>query len=410
VFCATCKSEYPENWKVCPKDQAPLLRSSRIGKYTITDALGVGGMGAVYRAINPDTHGEVAIKVMHDDAARSEANRTRFKREAAAVAKLKTTHVVKVYDFGAEADGTLYLVMELLDGHTLRDEIDGTGMDLARVQFIADGVLKGLSAAHKANIVHRDLKPENIYIANTDDGEVPRILDFGIARLETPDEIIRSGATTRPGMVMGTAVYMAPEQLQGLVSQVGKWSDVYAVGAMLYEMLAGKTQVNDGSLAEVLIAVRRGGAKPLAEARTDVPRAICDVVERCVAIDSKKRPQDADELRTLLASTEGWGASAFASVPPTALRPKPSVAPTSVNDTEQPATAPARPGAVVATADTLPAQPAPVEGGRTIRDVAPPPPQPVARTQQTDEIARFWLIIAGILIATGVIAALLFGF
>src|SRR5687767_5404053 len=109
-------------------------------------------MGTVYRAVNPDTKGEVAIKVMHPDVADSDSMRSRFKREAAAVAKLSTSHVVKVFDFGAEPDGTLYLVMELLDGHSLRDEIHAPPdtMDVARAQFVIDGVLKGLAAAHKA--------------------------------------------------------------------------------------------------------------------------------------------------------------------------------------------------------------------------------------------------------------------
>ena len=113
---------------------------------------------------------------MHDDAARNEPMRARFKREAAAVAKLKTSHVVKVYDFGAEHDGTLYLVMELIEGHSLRKEIHPAPetMDIKRVQFVIDGILKGLSAAHKAGIVHRDLKPENIVLAKTDDGELPQ--------------------------------------------------------------------------------------------------------------------------------------------------------------------------------------------------------------------------------------------
>jgi serine/threonine-protein kinase len=340
-----------------------LLRSSQIGKYTIVAPLGMGGMGAVYRAINPDTKGEVAIKLMHDDAARLEPMRARFKREAAAIAKLKTAHVVKVYDFGAESDGTLYLVMELIEGHALRAEIQAPpdAMELARVQFVIDGVLKGLSAAHKAGIVHRDLKPENIVLAKTDDGELPQIIDFGIARIETPEGAVRSGGITRPGTVMGTLVYMAPEQLEGTVSQVGKWSDVYAVGAMLFEMFAGKTQVKDGTHVEVVVQHRRRQYPPLEQLRPDLSPALCALVGRCLEVDPAKRPQDADEMRAALA--EVWGGSAFASVPPVArTRPK-ELADAAIQPTLPTGagpTIPDRPELVVALAPTLAPEDVPV--------------------------------------------------
>jgi serine/threonine-protein kinase len=400
VFCPKCHDDYPETWKVCPKDATELLKSSRIGKYTIESPIGVGGMGTVYRAINPDTRGEVAIKVMHADVADSESARSRFKREAAAVAKLKTSHVVKVYDFGAEQDGTLYLVMELLDGHTLRDEIHPPPdtMDVARVQFVMDGVLKGLAAAHKSGIVHRDLKPENIFLANTDDGEVPRILDFGIARIESPDGATRSGAITRPGTVMGTAVYMAPEQLQGLVSQVGTWSDVYAIGAMLYELLAGTTPVKSGSLAEVLIQVRRKDVKPLAKHRPDLPSTVCDVVQRCLDPIAKNRPQNADELRTALAAV--WGSPSVVSIPPSRPRSQPAVSATIANEpapTEGPDTLPAAPHALgIATtmqADA-PLLETPVPLRRSSAALTPTPTEPApVPSRRRRSVTPLWLAV-----------------
>ena len=365
VFCPKCHDDYPETWKVCPKDSNVLLKSSQIGKYTITAPLGVGGMGSVYRALNPDTQGEVAVKVMHAEVAETDDARKRFKREAAAVAKLSTSHVVKVYDFGAEPDGTMYLVMELLDGHPLRDEIAPPPelMDLARIQFVTEGMLKGLSAAHKAGIVHRDLKPENIFLARTDDGEVPRLIDFGIARIDSAGGATRSGAVTKPGMVMGTAVYMAPEQLEGTTSKVGTWSDVYAVGAMLYEMLGGKTQVKNGTLAEVLIQVRRGKHPTVAELRPDAPAALSSIVQRCLDMNPANRPQTADDLRTALADV--WGVSSMSSIaPPSRAKSRPQVAVTQPAGTAPPAepsgiaTPPARPAAI-AFAATMPSSPTP---------------------------------------------------
>jgi serine/threonine protein kinase len=294
VFCPVCRSDYPADWKVCPKDATNLLATPQVGKYTIEGLLGVGGMGAVYRAHNPDTKGRVAIKLMNPQVANAESARQRFQREAASVAALRTAHVVKVYDFGTEADGTLYLVMELLDGHPLRDEIapGPDFMDLARVQMVMDGALKGLAAAHKAGIVHRDLKPENVFVAETDDGEVPKLLDFGIARVRTKDSDL-----TRTGSMMGTAAYMAVEQVAAGSGEMGPWSDVYAMGAILYEMLAGVPAFGGSTLTEVLGRVLRAEHVPLATVRPGLSPAIYQLVEQCMSLDGTQRPQDAEQMR-----------------------------------------------------------------------------------------------------------------
>ncbi len=301
MYCPVCHADYPADWKVCPKDETGLLRSKQIGKYGITGLLGVGGMGAVYRAVNPDTQGAVAIKVMNAAVATSDSARQRFQREAAVVAKLRTSHVVKIYDFGAESDGTMYLVMELMDGHQLRDEITPAPhtMELARVQMVMDGALKGLGAAHKAGIVHRDLKPENVYVADTDDGEVPKLLDFGIARVRSPDKDL-----TRTGSLMGTASYMAPEQVTGAHDTVGAWTDVFAMGAILYEMLTGAPCFGGNTVTEVLHRVLRSEHVPLASVRTGLSPAVYAFVERCLDPDASKRPQDAEAMRLALAQAQ----------------------------------------------------------------------------------------------------------
>jgi len=297
VYCPVCQSDYPADWKACPKDATHLLKSAQIGKYRIEGLLGVGGMGTVYRAINPDTKGRVAVKVMHPAVASAESARARFQREAAAVAALRTSHVVTVYDFGSEPDGTLYLVMELLDGHSLRDEIQPPpyAMDLARIQMVLDGALKGLAAAHRAGIVHRDLKPENVYVADTDDGEVPKLLDFGIARVRTRDANL-----TRTGSLMGTAAYMAIEQVVSSAGEIGPWSDVYAMGAILYEMLAGASAYTGETVTDVLASVLEGEVVPLASVRPDLPPAVYELVERCMNMVPARRPQDAEAMRAAL--------------------------------------------------------------------------------------------------------------
>ena len=300
MYCPACRSTYPEGWKRCPTDEAQLLRGPVVGKYQIDRLIGAGGMGAVYRAVNPDTASAVAMKLLHGGSAEVEAARTRFQREAAAVAALKTRHVVSIFDFGADDDGTMYLVMELLLGHTLRREIAAPpdAMPLPRVNLVFEGALRGLGAAHRAGIVHRDLKPENLFIADTDDGEVAKLLDFGIARTA-------GGATlTQSGALMGTPAYMAPEQVAGGRGEVGTWSDVYAMGVMLYEMLSGAAPFGADSMTEVLRRVLAREFAPLRSVRAGLPEGCYQVCDRALADDVGERYQDADALRE--AWTEAW--------------------------------------------------------------------------------------------------------
>ena len=298
MFCPACRVTYPADYRVCPTDGTQLLAGDRIGKYKVDGLIGVGGMGAVYRAVNPDTQAHVAIKVMNAAVAGADEARARFQREAEASARLKTGHVVQVYDFGVAPDGNMYLVMELLVGHTLRDEVASLpdAMPLARVQLVLDGALRGLVAAHKAGIVHRDLKPENVFVATVDDGEVTKLLDFGIARVRSKT----SDLQTRAGTMMGTAAYMAPEQAAGNVDAMGSWTDIYAMGAITYELLAGTPPFTGESLAEVLTKVMAGTHRPLAEMRPGLPIKMYELVERCLAVDPARRPRDADAMRAEL--------------------------------------------------------------------------------------------------------------
>ncbi|MBZ0236611.1 MAG: serine/threonine protein kinase, partial [Deltaproteobacteria bacterium] len=299
MYCPLCHSEYPDGWKRCPTDEAALLRAATIGKYRIDRLIGAGGMGAVYRAMNPDTQSAVALKILHGSAAGVEAARTRFQREAAAVAALKTRHVVSIFDFGADVDGTLYLVMELMLGHNLRKEIaePPDTMPLPRVNLIFDGALRGLGAAHRAGIVHRDLKPENIFIAETDDGEVAKLLDFGIARKGGGPSLTHSGA------LMGTPAYMAPEQVAGNRGDIGPWSDVYAMGVILYEMLSGRAPFAADSMTEVLSRVLAREFAPLRSMRPGLPEAVYLLVDRCLSDEPAARFAGADALR------EAWDAA-----------------------------------------------------------------------------------------------------
>ncbi len=304
MYCPVCRSEYPEGWKRCPTDEAQLLRGPTIGKYKIDRVIGQGGMGAVYRAANPDTQSQVAVKLLHGGSAGQEQARARFQREAAAVAALRTRHVVSIHDFGNDVDGTLYLVMELLEGHTLRKEIarPPDAMPLGRVNLVLDGVLRGLGAAHRAGIVHRDLKPENVFIARTDDGEVAKLLDFGVARTTAATTLTQSGA------LMGTPAYMAPEQIAGNRGEIGPWSDCYAVGVILYEMLAGIAPFAADSMTEILSKVLSRDLAPLRSVRAGLPEAVYQLCERALADAAAERFADADAMR------DAWTA-AFATFP-----------------------------------------------------------------------------------------------
>lgn len=302
MFCPACKSEYPDDWKRCPKDEAELLKTQYVGKYLVQEIIGTGGMGAVYRALNPDTNAEVAIKLMHAAAAGMEAARARFQREAAAVSSLRTQHLVGIYDFGTEDDGTMYLVMEYLHGHTLRGEIKKPPdlMPIPRIAMVAGGALRGLGAAHRSSVTHRDLKPENIFVADTDDGEVTKVLDFGIARVDTAED---QRNLTQSGALMGTPAYMAPEQIAGNRGEIGPWTDVYAMGCILYEMFTGMAPFHAETITAVLSRVLGRDFSPLRNVRPDLPEPVLDVIDRAIADDFRERFPHADGLR------EAWEAA-----------------------------------------------------------------------------------------------------
>ncbi len=213
-----------------------LEAGTKLGRYEIRSPIGAGGMGEVYRARDTRLGREVAIKVLPEDLAEDPRVRTRFEREAKAVAALSHPNIMALYDVGAEGD-TSYAVMELLEGETLRRRVARSALPWRKTIEIAGAVADGLAAAHARGIVHRDIKPENIFI--TTDGVV-KILDFGIARLERKlaadeqGEVSTLPVPTTEGMPIGTPAYMSPEQVEG--GHVDARSDVFSLGCVLYEM------------------------------------------------------------------------------------------------------------------------------------------------------------------------------
>ncbi len=274
---------------------------TRLGRYEILAPLGSGGMGEVYRARDPRLQRDVAIKVLPEAVALDAAALARFGREALAAATTTHPNILSLFDVGTE-QGITYAVMELLEGSTLREKIAAGPLSLEETLGIARQIADGLVAMHDRGIVHRDLKPENLFV--TSDGHV-KILDFGLARiLPRPGEVDDAAPTvtgvTVPGTIMGTIGYMAPEQLQG--RPVDQRADLFCLGAILYELLAGRRAFSGTSWAEVSAAILRENPLPLTGVR--VPPAFEAILRRCLEKDPDARFPSAREILDGLKSVD----------------------------------------------------------------------------------------------------------
>ncbi len=280
----------------------PLPTNSHLGPYEIKSALGIGGMGEVYRAYDSRLNRDVAIKILREDAAADPARRARFEREARAVGALNHPNIVAVYDVGIE-DGQQYIVSELVEGESLRWLLLGKPISIRKLVDIGAQAADGLAAAHAAGIVHRDLKPENIMLAG--DGRV-KILDFGLARQSAAPKESGSGdrfATvnsdetvtvvpqapaadnlTNAGAVLGTANYMSPEQALG--QETDFHSDQFSFGLILYEMASGRQPFLKDSSVETMAAIVRDDAPPLDDT---IPIPLRWIIDRCLAKEPERR-------------------------------------------------------------------------------------------------------------------------
>ena len=275
-----------------------LASGDRLGPYVITALLDAGGMGEVYRARDPRLSRDVAIKILRASALADADWRIRFDQEARAVSALSHPNIVTMHDIGMEG-GVAYMVMELVDGQTLDRMIPSGGMRVAEILRIGAQIADACARAHASGVIHRDLKPSNVIVQP--DGRV-RVLDFGIAKLMAPEDVAR-GATadatgTSPGVVLGTAAYMSPEQAQG--RGVDARSDIFSLGAMLYEMCTGQRPFKGDSPVTVMAAVLQQEPSPLATARPEVPPELVRLVTRCLRKDPARRVQSMADLKVAL--------------------------------------------------------------------------------------------------------------
>ncbi len=322
--CPTCGRRYSRDFEICPEDQSPLqadatnagslptdplLGHTLDDKYRLEAQLGVGGMGTVYRARHLLIDRPVAVKVLNPRFVEDEAARTRFQREARAAGRLQHTNAVTVTDYGQTQDGYVYIVMELLEGRTLRDILAKEApLDAARSVSIMLQVSAAVAAAHDAGIIHRDLKPANIFIVQR--AEVPsvvKVLDFGIAKLAAEsleeDDI---KALTQVGAMIGTPRYMSPEQCDG--AELTPAADVYSLGVILYEMLTGAVPFSGST--PLAIAMKHTSELPRRprEFVASIPPALEEVVLHALEKSPQNRPANAAEFRReLLATAERLG-------------------------------------------------------------------------------------------------------
>ena len=292
----------------------PLTSGTQLGPYEIQSPLGAGGMGEVYRARDTRLGRDVAIKVLPESFVREADRLHRFEQEARAVAALSHPNILAIFDTG-QNNGSPFLVSELLEGETLRTVLDRGALSQRKAVEYAVQIAQGLAAAHERGIVHRDLKPENVFV--TKDSRI-KILDFGLAKLAqkgnaaAADSVTLTSSHTAAGVVMGTASYMAPEQVRGEAADPR--TDIFAFGTLLYEMLNGQRAFRRDTTAETMTAVLKEDPPELADPVHPVSPSLDRIVRRCIEKDPEQRFQSARDLSFALSALSGTDSSVAARI------------------------------------------------------------------------------------------------
>ena len=310
-ICLRCGSKFASRAEFCPHDGSllvtdaeiadPLLGTVLLEQFRIEEQIGTGGMGTVYRAHQTTVGRDVAIKVLRPELARDEQAVFRFEREARVAISLDHPNLVRVFLSGRLSDGRLYIVMELLEGRSLADELDVHGLpSLERALIMTMKLCAGLDAVHAAGIVHRDIKPENVYLVRRGrDTDFVKLVDFGIARVLQADEI--GPSTTQTGRVFGTATYISPEGATG--EDTDRRSDIYSLGVLTYQLLTGELPF-DAKTAGAVLMQHVHQDPPLLQTKgrgAEVPDDVARVVMRSLSKDPDARQQSLAEFLDSLA-------------------------------------------------------------------------------------------------------------
>jgi len=303
--CPVCKSTYPQNFAVCPRDGTPLSEvgvwsegAVIRGKYRILSKIGEGGMGAVYKALHLRFNELRALKVISVALAAESSFVNRFEKEAVLTRKLQHPNAVRVDDIDEAEDGRPFIVMEYIEGRDLKRVIQAEGtLAVPRVCSIVRQVAAALDAAHELGIVHRDIKPENVVLIGTPGREQAKVLDFGIAKIrEAGAEQAGGGTMTATGVIIGSPSYMSPEQAQGMKGdQLDGRSDLYSLGVVMYQMLTGLLPLKADTTMSMLMAHIQTPPTPLRVARPDlhVPDSVAELVMQLLEKKREARPPSA---------------------------------------------------------------------------------------------------------------------
>jgi serine/threonine-protein kinase len=345
-----------------PRDADPRL-GQRLGGYIVVARVADGAMGRVYEGRHPETKARVAVKVLHAKVARDNVAVERFKREFETANEMNHPHVVKVLEFGPTTDGSRFLTMEYLEGEELGKLLSrGTPVPLPRIVRITSQIALALEYAHSFGFIHRDLKPDNIFLCKTDEGDDVRILDFGSVKLQ-----IETGAKlTAIGTTLGSPYYMSPEQAMGK-ADVDQRTDVFALSAIVYEMLTTKVAFEAPTLARILVRIMQEEPTPPSKVEKSAPAALDAVVERGLVKDKLHRYGGARELANAVITALGLEGDAeqmaktseadiekMLEVAKTeAAAAKPAVAPAAQPSAQAAAKAQPEPGAAVRSGDRV---------------------------------------------------------
>ena len=296
LICPTCGGLFGDGDKKCPKDGAALeettdsLAGKSVGNYVLIRRLGRGGTGTVYLAIQPDIGSSVAIKILSEAASEDRSQLERFLTEAQSVNKIGHPNIIKILDKGEMEDGRPYVLMELLDGSSLKECIyENPGLTMHEKREIVEQILDALQAAHEAGFIHRDLKPENIHITSD---KRAKLLDFGLAKLMNRE----CAGLTQTGAILGTPLYLAPEQASGRQSDIGPQTDIYCMGVVLYELYTKTLPFQSNNVYNVVSDHINKEPPPPGKRNPLISKAMEKVILKCLKKNPSERFQTAAEL------------------------------------------------------------------------------------------------------------------